>query len=142
MSVLSIMIMGISACSENEDDISAPSLIIYRDNEYKNVLKENDTITLTFNPYNSDLHIYIAAKGNAFLNQMTIGLKNLDNPSQVFITETTMAPKHETDFEYSEEFRLNGIKEITRMLLFVTCDDCNGKYREMSRKFYVKPYND
>lgn len=136
-----VMAMDISACSENEEDIAAPLITIYKDNKL-NVLAEGDTVALTTYSYVTSLNLYIeATNDNVPMKEMTLELKCLSNPSikDIYSPESFQL-NNETYYYYPESFYLNNkITEIIRMQLNITCENYYDHTKTLYRKFYIKP---
>jgi hypothetical protein len=137
-----VMTMVISACSKNEDDIAAPSIKIYKDNNKNNILAENDTVSLTTYPHVTYLNVYIeATNDNVPMKKMTVELICLSDPSiKVPFSPESFSLNNEIYYYYGETFTLNkNITEITRMQLNVTCENIDDHTKTLYRKFYIKP---
>lgn len=125
MSVLTVMIMGISACSENEEDVSAPEITIRKP-------IENDTIYLS----KSKIYIEVKAANNVDIDYMKMEVitqsgtllynykeSNIEKPTYICIE----------DFTYEDLYMLTKVK------LIVTCENEYHAWRKKEVNFYIAP---
>jgi hypothetical protein len=119
------MATAIISCSENEEDIAAPSINIIQPHE-------NDTIYLV----NGCVYVKVEARDNLEILDMEMELEDQSG---------TISKSYDNDdinnqsYSCNEKFELTGITSKTKMTLKVTFENEFWNWKSKTIIFYVKP---
>jgi hypothetical protein len=127
--IATVLVMGngLTSCSENEEDIAAPKIII-------NQPAENEIIGLDTN---HEVNIDIEAKeehGN--LKDM---IMYVSNESKYHVCDESKGNIKHPEFQFHDSFPLPGITQLTKLTLYVSFTNESGSFKEVYRVFYVQP---
>jgi len=118
-----LLVTVISSCSENEDDVSAPSIIIIKPTE-------NDTIHLS----KSKVFIEVKAENNADISNLRMTV-NTQTGKLLYNYVEDQIDKHR--FTCSEDFTYDDLYMLTKVKLIVTCENEFHAWRKKEVNFYI-----
>jgi len=125
ISVVLLMAIGLSSCSENQEDIAAPSIIFKKPVNNETIQVIDDSISITVeaadDKYVADMEMIVKNESGAIL----IEYDNDDIKSQ--------------NYTCDEKFYLHGLTKTTRMKLIVKFKNEFQNWNEEEIDFYVKP---
>jgi hypothetical protein len=123
--ILAVLVLILSSCSENEEDIAAPSIIIVQP-------IANDTIHLT----NGTVTIKVTAMDRVIINDMEMEV--ISKTGTVLFTYDNDYIDNQS-YTCNENFYPTGITETTQMSLSVTFENEFKNWNTRTIIFYVKP---
>ena len=125
ISAVLLMAIGLSSCSENQEDIAAPSIIFKKPVKNETIQVIDDSISITVeaadDKYVADMEMIVKNESGAIL----IEYDNDDIKSQ--------------NYTCDEKFYLHGLTKTTRMKLIVKFKNEFQNWNEEEIDFYVKP---
>jgi hypothetical protein len=120
-----LIVIAISSCSKDNEDIAAPLITIIRP-------VENDTVSLT----NGFVIIEVVANDNVDIHDMEMNVRDQAG-NVIFSYDADDLEDH--SYTCIEQFQPKGITEITRMKLTVTFENEYKNWESKAIDFYVKP---
>ena len=125
VSIIFFLVMGISSCSENDEDVSAPSITIKRP-------VENDTIHMS----NNRVYIEVKAENNADIDHMILTVIT-QSGTLLYKYEETQIDKH--SYACNKNFTEDDIEVITKVKLIVTVENEYHAWRKKEVNFFLAP---
>ena len=126
-SAVLLLTVALNACSENEDDISAPKII-------STYPSENDTIQLVLN----SISVSFTAKDDVKIDKMSMNIISLSEsfPYNIQFSEDAIDNQY---FNCVEIFPLYGITNITPMKWTFYLQNELHSWEKKEIDFYVRP---
>jgi hypothetical protein len=119
------MAVYLSSCSENEEDIAAPSIIFKKP-------VNNETIQVI----DDSISIIVEAADNKYVTDMEMIVKN---ESGAILIEYDNDDIKSQNYTCDEKFYLHGLTKTTKMKLLVKFKNEFQNWNEEEIDFYVKP---
>ena len=125
ISAVLFIALGLSSCSENEEDIASPSIIFKKPVNNETIQIIDDSISIT-----------VEAVDDKYVTDMEMIVKN---ESGAILIDYDKDDIKSQNYTCDEKFYLHGITKKTRMKLIVKFKNEFQNWNEEEIDFYVKP---
>jgi len=123
ISAVLVCVTFVSSCSENEEDVSAPTITIKKP-------IENDTIHLA----SGKVYIEVKAENNAKIDEMAMKVIT-QSGTVLYNYEESKIEKY--SYTCTENFSCDDLYTVTKVKLIVTCENEFHAWRKKEVNFYI-----